>query len=204
MSIPGYATANAAKFGPEAEFQIRPNLPIENSSFDTAANLGAIPAAVDDYVTVKHYGNGVINKSVFTITALPITITDNGANGSGGTKIFDFANGNLCSLVASTNMTVAYGSVTDANVIASVGTSVAAADATLTSAEANIVPSTAAATTSGAGTFAGQNTAIGYHDGTATAAPIYVNLATSTDPSTNNSATVSGTLTMVWALGGDN
>lgn len=202
MSIPSLGTQNPVLLGTEAEFKIPPNEGIQPNSLNTAANYGSSPIST---VTAKHFavGSGVI-KTVLTLTAVPVTITDNGANGSGGTKIYDFPECVFVSLAATTQCTVAYGSVTDANLIASLGSVTAAADATLTSTEANIVPSTAAATTSGAGTFAGDSTASTILNGTATAVDLYLNLATSTDPSTNNSATVSGTITIVWVNAGDN
>ena len=202
MSIPALATQNAILLGTEGEFKITPNTGIQPSSMNTAANYGEASVAT---VSAAHYsiGNGLI-RTVLTLTAVPITITDNGSNGSGGIKIYDFPACHFAAITTQANCTVAYGSVTDANVIASIGSVVAAADGTLTSTEANFVPSTAAATTSGAGTFNGESTAVLTLNGTSTAVDMYLNLATSTDPSTNNSATVSGTITLIWANCGDN
>lgn len=202
MSIPSLATQNAIKLGTNSEFKIAPDTGIQPDGLNTTAIYGSASIAT---VSAAHYGIGNgLTRTVLTLTAVPVTITDNGANGSGGVKIYDFPECIFVSIAASANCTVAYGSVTDANVIASLGSVVAAADATLTSTEANIIPSTSAATTAGAGTFAGDSTAVTVLNGTSTAVDLYLNLATSTDPSTNNSATVSGTITLIWANGGDN
>lgn len=154
-------------------------------------------------ITRKTYGDGPLRQTIFQFTNVPLTMTDNGSNGSGGVKIGSFPEGVIKTDGGVCSITIAYGSVTDANVIASVGSVVAAADATLTSTEANIIASTAAATTSGAGTFAGVASASAWLNGSGTAADIYVNMATSTDPSTNNSITFSGYLIVTWTHLGD-
>jgi len=155
-------------------------------------------------ITAKTYGGaGPLRQTIFTFTSVPLTMTDNGANGSGGVQIGTFPEGVINTLGGVCSIAITYGSVTDANVIASVGSVTAAADATLTSTEANIIASTAAATTSGAGTFAGVASAAAWLNGTASAAGIFVNMATSTDPSTNNSITFTGYLVLTWVHLGD-
>lgn len=146
--------------------------------------------------------NGV-RKVKITLTSAAFTMTDNGANGSGSLKIWTCPEGLVTFLGTVANVTIAYAAVTDANVIGAVGTAAAAADATLTSTEANLVPSTASATTAGAGTFAGVSTSLAVIDGTTTAVPVYLNLATSTDPSTNNSITLTGTVEFNYIVAGD-
>lgn len=177
------------------------------------AGLGYIPGGTLDNVvtgtaisglTVEEFGgNGILRQTKLTFNAVAFTITDNGANGSGGLKVYTFPIGVIKTDGGVANIAITYGTVTDANVIASVGSVTAAADATLTSTEANIIASTAAATTSGAGTFAGIASAVAYLDGTATAAAVFLNIATSTDPSTNNSMTLTGTLLITWTNLGD-
>lgn len=177
------------------------------------AGLGYIPGGLLDNVvtgtpvsgaTVEEFGgNGILRQTKLTFTNHPVTLTDNGSNGSGGVKVYTFPIGNIKTDGGVSNITVTYGTVTDANLIASVGSVTAAADGTLTSTEANIIASTACATTSGAGTFAGVATASAWLDGTGTAAAVFVNFATSSDPSTNNSITFTGTLLITWTNLGD-
>lgn len=168
--------------------------------------VGTVSTAAAAYVTaVEEYGVGPIRQTKLTVSALPVTITDNGANGSGGIKIYDFPKGVTAALGGSCKLAVAYGSVTDANVIGSVGSATAGADATLTTTEADFIKSTTCPTTSGVGALAGNSVASPTNIGTgSTASAAYFNLATSTDPTTNNSATVTGWIILTWLNHGDN
>ena len=114
MSIPSLATQNAIKLGTNSEFKIAPDTGIQPDGLNTTAIYGSASIAT---VSAAHYGIGNgLTRTVLTLTAVPVTITDNGANGSGGVKIYDFPECIFVSIAASANCTVAYGSVTDANV----------------------------------------------------------------------------------------
>jgi hypothetical protein len=152
------------------------------------------------------------NKIVtLTLTNKVIAVTDTGgaAGGHGSLKLLDLPEGNVLFLNASTNLTVARvstGIVATAALIGSVGSAaVSTADSTLTTTEANIVPSTSATLTAGAGTLKGETTAIAFVDGTATPAGVFLNFAvpdagiTATD-----SLTVNGTITVIYNVSGDN
>lgn len=167
-------------------------------------DVGAVNSAVPGLSVEECGGSGAVRQTVFTFNSVAFTLTDNGANGSGGLKLYDFVKGITHILGGSGKLTISYGTVTDANLIGSVGTVTATADGALTSTEANIIPSTACATTAGAGTFTAKSTTTGVVvDGSSAAASIFLNLATSSDPGTNNSITITGKLMVTWLSHGD-
>jgi hypothetical protein len=153
---------------------------------------------------------GTVHKTVLTLTALSVTMTDATTAGNQGLqKIYDFPEGNILILGATTDLAIAagVGGITDtAAVVGSIGSVAASnADATLTSTEANIVPSTSATLTGGVGAFGGQSTASAMLDGTATAVDAYLNFAVPDAGSTgNDTMSVTGTVTLVWVNLGDN
>lgn len=154
-------------------------------------------------LSAKEYGFGPVRQTVFRFVNVPFTFTDNGTNGSGSLKIADLPKGVCNVLAAAGRIGVTWGTVTDAGLVGAVGTAAAAADGTLTSTEANIVPSTASAASAGSATFTAKATASGIFDGTSTATGIYVNFASANDPTTNNSMTLNGYLVVTWVQNGD-
>jgi hypothetical protein len=176
----------------------------------TTPEAVAVGAVAGTGVAVSERGTGQIRKSVFTLTGLSIAMTDAGAAGSHGSqKIYDFPEGNILVLGATTDLQILAGAggITDtAAVVGAIGSVPTATDnATLTSTEANIVPSTAATLTGGAGDFDGQSTGVAVLDGTATPADAYLNFAVpDAGSSANDTLTVNGTITIVWMSLGDN
>lgn len=153
-------------------------------------------------VTVKE-GNG---RTIITLTNVAVATTDATTSGAGGgLKIYDFPEGLLDyrGAVANVTITAAAGITATAAVVAALGTAAAAADATLTSTEADLLPSTATPLTASAGTFAAVSTTSqsALLDGTATAKDLYLNFAIPDAGSTANSTiTVNGTITVAWNL----
>lgn len=153
---------------------------------------------------------GPFRKTVLTFTNVSITMTDATTAGChGGTKVYDFPAGLALILGAVTDLQIAAGAggISDtAAVVGAVGTVVAATNnETLTSTEANIVPSTAATLTSGAGNCDGEATTSPLLDGTATAIDMYLNFAVpDADSSASDTITVNGTITFLWTIIGDN
>lgn len=151
-------------------------------------------------------------KTVITLSGRSVTMTDAGAAGShGSVQLFDFPAGNLFFLGATCNLTLTagVGGITDtAAVVVGVGTATLATDnATLTGTEADLVPSTAATLTAGVGAGKGKSLTAGAvaFDGTSTAKDAWLNIAVPDAGSTaNDTITVSGTVTLVWANLGDN
>jgi hypothetical protein len=157
---------------------------------------------------------GAIHQTVLTVSALSVTMTDATTAGSHGSqKIYDFPAGLIQVLGCTTDLAIArVGTAIGATaaVVGSVGTATVGTDnATLTGTEADILPSTAATLTAGAGALDGQSTATemaaGVWDGTATAKDAYLNLAVPDADSTGDDAlTVNGTITFTWINHGDN
>jgi len=167
-------------------------------------DVGSGPASL---VTVEEYSPpGIpLRQTKFTFNSATLTFNDNGTTGSGGLQVYDFPKGNITVLNAVSKLTYSIsGSLTDAGLVSSVGSVTAAADGTLTSTEADIIASTATASTSGAATFSGRLSAAAFLNGTSTAADLFLNLASANDPVGAKTVTVTGWLIVTWINGGDN
>lgn len=169
-------------------------------------------------VSCTHYGNGILNKTVLTCTDTPITISDDaGVAQYGGVKVFDFPAGLIITLGATISGTLTAG-VTgtiidnwDGDV--ALGTVTATTGSTLTSTEANIMPSVAVS--AGASDKIGVVSAVSvataltesgarWLNGTATAIDMYLNFVIDDDAThTAGTATFTGTITFLWMNGGD-
>jgi hypothetical protein len=169
---------------------------------DDADEVGVANTAVG--VRAEEFGEGPIRITRLTLTNVPITHTDNGATGSGGVKIYDFPEGVITLLGGVADLDFELETLTDSNFVYAVGTATAGADGTLTSTEANIVASTAAALTSGAGTGKGEGTTLSAVNGADTALDAFLNIASSTDPSTANDCVVNGVIQFAWICVGTN
>lgn len=164
-------------------------------------------------VTVEEYGDGVLHKTVLTLSGYTQAMTDNGANASGGTKIYDFPEGAITILgaVVSLALTTNMGATSD--MVGGLGTATAAADGTLSGTEQDIVPSTALSFSSSAVAFhaihatAGTSAAQGIaslFDGTTTAVDLYLNFADGHDTGgTGKYVGATGTITLTWLFLGD-
>jgi hypothetical protein len=198
--------AGADGFRPEADSTQDTGIKWSNPTL-TSSGVGA---AAGTGVSAVETGNGAVHKTVLTLAALSIAITDNGvAGGQGSQKVYDFPEGVIQVLGASYNLTtarVSTGIAATAALVGSLGSVAAGAgDATLTSTEADIIASTTGTLTAGAGTLAKHGSLIATaFDGHTTALDAILNLAI---PDAGISATdavlVSGTITMVWANLGD-
>lgn len=177
----------------------------EGAILETESGVGSVPVVTG--LTAEELVP-IIHKTVLTLDDVAITMTDNTTNGChGGLKIYDLPAGLISVLTALTDLSVtASGSIgATAAVVGSVGTVVVAnANATLTSTEADIVPSTSATLTDSVGAMDGVNTAPAVLDGTGTAKDVYLNFAVpDAGASGNGTITVSGTITLLWVNGGD-
>ncbi len=165
-------------------------------------------------VVATEANTGVFYKTTLKCTALPITITDDaGVAQYGGAKIYDFPEGVICTLGA-----VVSGSITagvtgtiidnwDGDV--ALGTATATTGATLTSTEADIMPSVAvsagAADKIGVVSAASVATALSesgarWFDGSTTAKDLYLNFVIDDDDThTAGTAAFTGTVTVLWA-----
>lgn len=182
----------------------------------TTGNVGAKNGST---VSVVEYGGAGLHKTVLTLTATPVTVTDDaGVAQYGGTaKLYTFPAGLIMTLgaVLTGNLTLG----TTGTIIAAftgvnaLGTATATTGATLVSTEADILQSTANATASGSiaavdsVSIATALTESGarHFDGTATAKELYLNFAIADDAThTSGTGTFTGTIQLFWLNIGDN
>lgn len=148
-----------------------------------------------------------VNTTVLTLSELSITMTDATTAGSHGShKVLTFPAGNIAFLGATCDLTILAGAggITDtAAVVGGVGTVTVVTDnATLTTTEQDLVPSTASPLTGGAGVTKGKSLTAGIavFDGTTTPIAAWLNFAVpDADSTANDTLTVSGTITLTWA-----
>jgi hypothetical protein len=168
---------------------------------------GSVPSAVQQYVTAREIGD-VARQIILTLTNLPVTLVKNGTStGGGGTKIYTFPVGLIQPVGGTTNLTIA--AAGDKSFLASVGSAAADTGGTLASTEISFLPSTAATTTSGAGTCKMKSTSTtptpgGVLDGTSTAVDVYLNSCLNADATGVEALTFSGTITLTVINHGDN
>lgn len=179
-----------------------------NYTYGTLTNVGAKNGST---VTAAEYSDGVINKTVLTLTATPITITDDAgvAQYGGAGKIYDLPDGAISFIgcVVSGTLTLGTtGTIIDtyaSNV--SLGTATATTGATLTGTEADIMASVANATAvAKAAAVAATSAGMTVVDGTATAKDVYLNVVVADDAThTSGTGTFTGTVTMLWTTVAD-
>lgn len=188
----------------------------------TNDNLGAVPTAVDDYITVTEEVAGFMHKTTLTCAALPITLADEAGQGQyGGVKVYDFPAGLLCTLGAVIDGSVTL--VSDSgtwtatwNGDVALGTAAPSDHATgLVAANTGRYLQSTATTQAVAlvGNCDAQSTATGltesgarWTDGTATAADLYLNLLVDDAAlhADGDGGTFTGTIEIVWMIVGDN
>jgi len=159
-------------------------------------------------VAVKDFGVGPGRQTRVSLTnvTLPVTRTSS-SNSSGSRKIATlplggiFLKGGSARITYTTSGTPTPGGTT----VFAVGTAAAAADATLSSTEANVVASTGSTMTAGAGTLNGVTaTSVVGVNGQSSAVDIYVNFATSGDMVADCTITLNGWVVFNWEHTGDN
>ena len=155
---------------------------------------------------------GHTRETVLTFTNEVIDVVDAAANGAhGGLKVYDFPPGQLYvhGIVTDLAIVAGAGGISDtAAVVAAVGKGQVQTDnATLFTDEATFIPMTNVTLTGGAADFHGKTSAQEagqVQDGTATAIDLWLNFAVPGDDSTaDDTLTVTGTITILWALMGD-
>lgn len=151
-------------------------------------------------------------KTVLTFKNTPLPLIDAaGVVAHCGLKIFDFPAGSIAIQGATTNIVLtksAAGVNATWNGDFALGSVVAAADATLTSTEANVIPSTATPpAVAGVSSAKGRSTAQVVLDGTTTAIDLYFNIlvddADQDVTTTPTNLIANGKVTIIWANMGD-
>lgn len=166
----------------------------------TTSGAGAVVAGM---CTAVEYGDGVVHKTVLTLSMTGATKDIDLLDGDHGlgAKIYDMPAGRILLLGATIDATVAYiDAATTGNFVVSVGSVTAADDETLSSTEADVIPSTTIAGAATPKAWHGALATSAAFDGTGTAMDIFVNVAC---PNASNSATAqtysfTGTLTLTW------
>ena len=167
-------------------------------------------------ITVAEYGNGILHQTVFTLTALPLTVLDTGTGV--GQLIYTFPEGGITIMGATGSVaettTSTLSSTWHSNVAYTwgVGTVTQAAGTTLATTECNILPGTAgtAGVTSttinvaAVASVAGSVYAATSFKGTGTAIAAFFNVATAAADIDGNATTLwTGTITITWLFNGD-
>lgn len=185
---------------------------VASPALSTTSPYG-IGAANGSTVTAVETGFGAYRRTVLTLAATPMTIVD--ANVAGSVKVYDFPEGRIlllgciASLAPTTTSTLASTLNASAAGVLALGSASAAADATLTSTEADMLPSTAvthsATINVAAATVTGALAAAAQFNGTSTPIDMYLNAAITTATDIDGDATVtwSGVITFHWVNLGD-
>jgi len=168
-----------------------------------------VGAAAGTGVVATEYGNGVVHKTVLTVTALSVTSTDATTSGAFGTqKVYDFPAGPIQILGCSYNLalTKSGAGIDDAaEVVVGLGTAAATAGATLASTEQDLIGSTVATLTAGAGAAAKHGSIVTTaYDGHTTPIDAILNFAMPDAGTSANAAILfTGTITISWINLGD-
>lgn len=166
-------------------------------------------AAAGTGVVAAEFGNGIVHKTVLTVTALSVTSTDATTDGAFGTqKVYDFPAGPIQILGASYNLALTKsgaGIATNAAVVVGLGTVAAVAGDTLETTEQDIIPSTTATLSSGVGTAAKHGSVVTTaFDGHTTPIDAILNFAMPDAGTSANAAILfTGTITIHWVNLGD-
>lgn len=179
------------------------------SVITNTAAAGAVNGAT---VSAAEYGDGVVHKTVLTLAATPLTVTD--ALAYAGVKVYDFPEGRLhvLGVTASLQWAVTSARVSTINDSASLtwglGTATAS-NATLATTMVDLLPKTTKVLAAAAAALNTASTAAlaaaAQFDGTGTASDAFLNAAfeTGTDIDADGTMTATGTITITWINLGD-
>lgn len=179
----------------------------------TAVNVGAV--ANPTYVSLVEYGAGEVHHTKFTVTALPLTISNAVAGTqASGLKIYDYPEGRILVLGATATMaetttsvilsTLNGGSTAKFALGTTIGTNAAMSTTEVDHIPATSITSSATINVAGAAATAAL-AASAQFDGTATAKDLYLNFAVPTDGDLDADATITltGVVEVTWILLGD-
>lgn len=182
------------------------NIPFNMTS---SVDVGAVAG---QGVSVVEYGNGIQHKSTFTFQDAAIAFTDEaGVVAWLGQKFYDFPAGFIVidGAVANLALTKSSAGVNDTwDGDFGVGTVIASNNATLSSTEQNVIPTTATPqAVAGATTAQGASTAAAQYDGHTTPVDLFLNvLVDDADHNVTGAACnliVNGTINVFWRNLGD-
>lgn len=162
-------------------------------------------------VSVSEYDEGLIHKTVLTLAATPVTITDDaGVAQYGGTaKLYDLPEGSIgfigCVVDGDLTLGTTGTIITTYAGGVSLGTITATTGATLTGTEADIMAEVdVAAATAKVATTAATSAGMTLVNGTGTAKDVFLNFVVDDDAThTSGTGTFTGIVTLLWANTGD-
>jgi hypothetical protein len=175
----------------------------------TTAELGAKAGST---VTAVENGDGVLHRTTLTLTATPITLTDDPGNGQyGGVKVYDFPAGNILVLgaIVDVDLTLVGAQWTDAaEGDVGLGTAAPSVGTALATTKQNIITTTPiAAMTDQVGAIDCQSVAAGIPLATAAAsdADLYLNVRIDDQAAHTTAANnlMTGTVVFTWVNLGD-
>lgn len=150
----------------------RPNTANQVPTISTAAAATG-QVAIDN----RFGGQGILRCVKVSLTALAVTLTDDGSTGHGSLQLLDMPEGFVC-FVAGVMTGGTLSSTQAGNIQVSVGTAAAGADGSLSTTEANICVASSASTSAWISPTTSY-TAAAYIDGHTSASDVYLNLVTS-------------------------
>ena len=196
---------DGAEFGKLLAREVK-TIPIDS---DLAAATSGVGAAAGTGVTAVEYGDAIIHKTVLTVTALSVTSTDATTSGAFGTqKVYDFPAGPIQILGCKYDLalTKSGAGIDDAaEVVVGLGTAAATAGATLASTEQDLIGSTVATLSAGAGAARKHGSLVATaYDGHTTPIDAILNFAMPDAGTSANAAILfTGTITIHWINLGD-
>lgn len=179
---------------------------VQQAAFNSGPSVAGNGAAAASGNLATETRNGV-HKTTLTLTNVKVNIASS-AIGFGSTKVYDLPEGLIHILGAVMDLTLTVPGVeisSTAAVVAALGTVAAADDATLTSTEANIIPSTAYTLVANTKHAVGVSTGAATFDGHATPIDVLLNMAVPDADRSDNAEdiTVNGTIQLTWVNLGD-
>ena len=178
------------------------------TSWTTPASSAGAVAGTN--VTVEEIGNSVVHKTVLTLAATPITLTDEpGVVLYGGLKIYDFPAGAISLLGAVADLDVAVGGnlIATADGDVGLGTATAGNDDAFSGQEDDIIKSTSipqlVSSAGPANALTAPADLENPEDGTSTAVDLFLNFLWDDADHDGGTMTAFGTITLVWTNCGD-
>jgi len=158
-------------------------------------------------VSVLESGGAPIHKTVLSLAAAAVTLTDEASTVLYGSKaLYTFPEGCILSLGATVDLDIAVAGSLSATADGdfALGSAAADNDASLTGTEADIIPSTTIPQlVASAGNETGQSTGVTFLDGTSAAKVLYLNQIWDDADHDGGSMTVTGTVEIFWMNLGD-
>ena len=203
-------------------------MPIINPAFQTptigrtrpddASIVGSAPTTVATGLvpglSVLEYGmEEILRKTKFNFTNYPLAYVRTGASNSGNSgsnepgRIYTFPEGIIQILGSAGNLVITTPYVTTGSHLLALGsTKTSAADADLTSTEADIGQKVTATVANNTATFAmlPLSTYVSPLNGSTTPINLYLNFATAIDTVASGNITINGSVTVTWIALGDN